>query len=235
MPGFDPVVFDEAGLAARGLVTGTAGAGRGGAIFFALDGAALVLRRYRRGGLARHLSRDRYLSRGAMRSRPMREFALLLELEALGLPAPRPFAARRTRHGPFESGALVTHRLPGRTLAERLAPPDVAPGAAPDVDDVPWATVGRCVAGFHRAGVLHADLNAHNVLVADAGDAPAASLIDFDRGRRLSGPVPAARARRHLDRLARSIDKVRAAAGVPADGDGIEALETAWRNHMEAR
>ena len=222
-------MFDPDALAARGLVTGSAAAGRGGATFFRLDGAELVLRRYRRGGLVRHLTRDRYLSRGAMRSRPMREFALLLELEASGLPAPRAFAARRTRHGPFESGALVTHRLPGRTLAELLV--DASGNAS--APDVPWAAIGRCVARFHRAGVAHADLNAHNVLVAGAGGTPAVSLIDFDRGRRREGALPEARARANVTRLTRSIDKVR--AGAASGRDGVEVLVGAWRDSLSAR
>ena len=186
-----------------------------------------MLRRYRRGGLIRHLTRERYLSRGAERSRPMREFALLLELEALGLPAPRAFAARVERRGPFETGALVTHRLPGRTLAESLADGVSA--------EVPWADIGRCIARFHRAGALHADLNAHNVMVAEAGDAPAVSLIDFDRGRRLDGPVPEARARANVERLARSIDKLAAARGRVPDRAGMRALEAAWRDNLSAR
>ena len=39
--------------------------------------------------------------------------------------------------------------------------------------------VGSVIGRFHRAGVWHADLNAHNVLVAPDG----VYLIDFDRGR----------------------------------------------------
>ena len=229
------MVFDPEGLAARGLVTGRSSGGRDGAVFFELDGAALVLRRYRRGGMVRHLTADRYVSLGAERSRPMREFALLLELETLGLPAPRAHAARRTRHGPFESGALVTHRLPGITLAERLA---WAGGAGDDAPaPVPWEAIGRCVARFHVAGVLHADLNAHNVMVAGegAGDASAVSLIDFDRGRRLDGPVPEARARANVDRLARSIDKLAAGAGREPERAGVEALRTAWHERLSGR
>ena len=229
-------MFDPEALAARALVTGRSGAGRaGGAVFFELEGVALVLRRYRRGGLARRLTADRYVSRGAARSRPMRELALLLELEALGLPAPRAFAARRTRHGPFESGALVTYRLPGTTLAERL----VAAGRIGSRAAVPWTAIGRCVARFHRAGVLHADLNAHNVMLAPPDESvapvPDVFLIDFDRGRRLRGPVPRARARAQLRRLGRSLDKVAALAGRESDPDGLDALRDAWERVLSVR
>ena len=39
--------------------------------------------------------------------------------------------------------------------------------------------VAKRVARFHREGVWHADLNAHNILIAPDG----LYLIDFDRGR----------------------------------------------------
>ncbi len=218
-PPFDPIVFDVRALRERGLVTGTSGGGRAGATFFTLGGASLVLRPYRRGGAVRHLSPDRYVSLGLERSRAMREFALLLELERLELPAPRAYAARRTSHGVLESGALVTYRLPGRTLAERIAAGE----------HVPWADIGRCIARFHRAGVVHADLNAHNVLVAD--EAPGVFLIDFDRGRILGGGAGRA-AEANVTRLRRSLVKVSMGTAHAPDVDGADALAAAWREKL---
>ena len=45
--------------------------------------------------------------------------------------------------------------------------------------DAPWEATGRLVARFHRAGLDHADLNAHNILFDGAGQG---WMIDFDRG-----------------------------------------------------
>ena len=227
-------MFDPEALARRGLVTGRAGAGRAGALFFELDGEALVLRRYRRGGLARHLTADRYLSLGPSRSRPVREFELLLALEGLGLPVPRAHAARVTRRGPFESGALVTHRLPGETLAERLA----TAKAERAERAVPWEAIGRCLARFHAAGAVHADLNAHNLMVAgdpDAPDGASVALIDFDRGRLLPGPVPRRRALASVDRLERSVAKLAAAGGRSPERAGVRALRAAWAETLSDR
>jgi 3-deoxy-D-manno-octulosonic acid kinase len=70
------------------------------------------------------------------------------------------------------------------------------------------------VARFHRAGVWHADLNAHNVLVTADG----LYLIDFDRGR-MRIPSPAWQ-QANLQRLRRSLLKLGAAAG------GEAAFET---------
>jgi serine/threonine protein kinase len=43
-----------------------------------------------------------------------------------------------------------------------------------------WRAMGAAVARLHHAGVDHADLNAHNILLEGSG---AVSVIDFDRGR----------------------------------------------------
>ena len=62
------------------------------------------------------------------------------------------------------------------------------------------------IARFHRAGLDHADLNAHNILFDDAGRG---WLIDFDRGVLR---IPATRWReRNLKRLLRSLLKLRGA------------------------
>jgi 3-deoxy-D-manno-octulosonic acid kinase len=66
--------------------------------------------------------------------------------------------------------------------------------------------VGALVARFHRAGIWHADLNAHNVLVAPGQ----LYLIDFDRGRQ-RGPAETWQ-RANLQRLRRSLVKLGAAA-----------------------
>ena len=72
--------------------------------------------------------------------------------------------------------------------------------------DAPWEETGRLVRRFHRAGLDHADLNAHNILF-DAGGK--GWLIDFDRGRLR---IPETRWRRdNLARLRRSLLKLRGA------------------------
>jgi 3-deoxy-D-manno-octulosonic acid kinase len=63
------------------------------------------------------------------------------------------------------------------------------------------------IAKFHHAGVDHADLNAHNILL-DA--AQRVSVIDFDRGRLRT---PGSWRLRNLRRLHRSLLKI--ARGLP--------------------
>lgn len=155
-----------------------------------------VLRHYRRGGLVARLVRDRYPWHGEDATRAFREFRLLAELVARGLPVPRPLAAHYRRAGLTYRADLLTELVPeARTYAERVA------------EAALWPSVGRMLARFHRDGVWHADLNAHNVLV-DARDQ--VWLIDFDRGR-LRAPESSWH-ETNLLRLRRSLLKIGAGA-----------------------
>lgn len=146
--------------------------GRGGVQLIATPAGECVLRHYRRGGMVAALMGDRYLWRGANVTRCFAEFRLLAEIARLGLPGPAPVAARYRRHGLFYRADLITRRIPAaQTLAECLA--------AGRLDAELARETGALVARFHRAGIWHADLNAHNVLVGPNG----LWLVDFDRGR----------------------------------------------------
>lgn len=198
--GVDPaLLFDRETLTAQGRLADARG-GRGSVSFIGLEGLELVLRRYLRGGLAARVSRDRYLWLGEARTRPFRELRLLAELAGRGLPVPQPVAARYLRSGLGYRGELVTQRLPGAaSLATRWL--------AGDATDEDWALAGRCIRRFHDAGVRHADLNAHNIMLDGHGGA---WLLDFDRGQvRQPGPWR----EQVLARLARSIEKIGTGAG----------------------
>jgi 3-deoxy-D-manno-octulosonic acid kinase len=207
-----PEWFDPAALAASGRAR-TGGTGRAGTVYFDLDGRTRVLRHYRRGGLVRRLSADRYLHTGLTRSRPWRELAVLTRLHAAGLPVPPPVGARvvRAQAGLYR-GDLLTQYLPGaRTLPELLRA-DAAASAT-------WRAVGATLARFHAAGLDHADLNAHNVVLdADA----TVHLIDFDRA--VIRPRRGRWCERNLARLRRSLDKLARTEAVFA----FTAADWAW-------
>jgi 3-deoxy-D-manno-octulosonic acid kinase len=174
--------------------------GRGAAWILARGKDQWVLRHYRRGGVPGRFVRDRYIWIGLETSRPWWEWRLLDSLYKEGLSVPQPVAARVQRRGFFYRGDLITRRIPGgRNLAERLAAGELA--------QIPWSPVGRCLRRFHDAGVCHADLNAHNILLDDAGKT---HLIDFDRGTRRG---PGAWKGVNLARLKRSLDKVSGEGG----------------------
>jgi len=190
--------------------------GRGSAWFIDHDARHFVLRHYRRGGRAAAVSKDRYVFTGLARTRAFREWQLLFALQAHGLPAPAPVAAKVERLGLTYRAQLITLAIPNtRTLADRLA--------AHELDAPLLKAVGRCVARFHAHGVWHADLNAHNILVDHAGQV---FLIDFDRGSKRSGT---AWQRGNLERLSRSFNKlVRQAGGEAFDAALWAALESGY-------
>src|SRR3546814_1403765 len=70
-----------------------------------------VLRNYLRGGMAEKVSRDRYVWRGADRTRSFAEFRLLRDLLKQDLPVPRPIAASYLREGPFYRASILMERL----------------------------------------------------------------------------------------------------------------------------
>ncbi|MEW9572536.1 3-deoxy-D-manno-octulosonic acid kinase [Rhodanobacter sp. Si-c] len=190
--------------------------GRGGVQLIATPAGECVLRHYRRGGMVAKLMGDRYLWRGANATRSFAEFRLLAEIARLRLPGPAPVAARYQRHGLFYRADLITLRIAdAQTLAECLA--------AGRLDAELARETGALVARFHRAGIWHADLNAHNVLVTSS----ALHLIDFDRGC-LRAPAAGWRLA-NLERLHRSLVKLGAAA------QGEEAFRAAvWTPLLDA-
>ena len=171
--------------------------GRGSAGFIGHGPDGLVLRHFRRGGLAARWSRDLFLAGRPEHSRAMREFALLARLRAAGLPVPRPVAAQMRRVGALLYRAdLIVERLPrARSLGARLREGEALPPAC-------WRALGAALARLHGAGVDHVDLNADNLLIdVDGG----VWIIDFDRCRQRS---TTGHRQRNLQRLARSLHKL---------------------------
>jgi len=187
-------IFDPRFWAGR-CELAAAPAGRGSAWFLDSGLRHWVLRHYRRGGLIARVSEDRYIWTGESRVRAFAEYRLLARLTDRGLPVPRPIGARYQRAGLCYRCDLITERVEGAAaLSAELA--------ARELSEEAWRSIGAAIAQLHRAGVDHADLNAHNILIDRHG---AVSVIDFDRGRiRGAGPWRL----RNLRRLRRSLEKV---------------------------
>lgn len=148
---------------------------RGSVLFFTHNDMPMVLKHYHRGGLLSRLVADTYW-RPAFPSnhqpRMWQEFTLLAKLRQWGLPVPEPVAARCLDTSPLTyRGDLITREIRNtRTLATRLS--QTALSAAE------WRSIGQTIARFHNLQVCHADLNARNVLLDDAGHS---HLVDFDK------------------------------------------------------
>jgi 3-deoxy-D-manno-octulosonic acid kinase len=198
IPAPGPGLFEPGHPGAQGTLDEQPG-GRGSILYMERDGERWVMRRYLRGGVPARFARDRYLWLGEERTRSFRELRLLAELRRRELPVPVPVAARYVRGILTYRAELITERLPGaRSLSEMLA--------SGRMDDARWAAIGRCLRHFHDAGVQHADLNAHNIML---GERREVWLLDFDRGRLRH---PGHWHERALDRLARSLAKISAGA-----------------------
>ena len=190
-----PILFDPEHWQRLGRVAGMA-VGRGSALLLDTEFGPAVLRQYLRGGWPARVSRDRYLFTGYHRSRPLIEFGVLARLVVAGLPVPEPLAALCARHGLTYRGWLLTRRIPDVVpLADRLA--------ERSTDRALWRRMGGVIRRFHNAGVVHADLNARNILL---GSDDAIHLVDFDRAR-ISSENPRAFAG-NLMRLKRSLQKL---------------------------
>ena len=168
--------------------------GRGTTWFIRAGDSGFVLRHYRRGGLTARVSKDSYLWNGESETRSFAEWYLTYHLHRAGLPVPTPIAARYRRTGMFYRADLITQRIDdSESLAARLANGPLSL--------LQWIAIGRCIRRFHDAGVHHADLNAHNILLTT----DKVYLIDFDRGtlRRRGWWADS-----NLVRLYRSLEKV---------------------------
>lgn len=192
-------LFDPEFWRARGELVAVSG-GRGAAWFIA-SGAQWVLRHFRRGGFIARFSQDGYIWAGENKVRAFVEWRLLELLTERGLPVPKPVAASYSRAGLLYRCDLITQRI---VAAEPLSAV-IAQRALPESL---WHAIGASVARLHRAGVDHADLNAHNLLLDARGEI---TVIDFDRGR---VRAPGEWRSRNLQRLRRSLRKI--SRGLPA-------------------
>lgn len=204
--------FDPSEWERQGRLLGRGG-GRAAASFIDSPAGPCVLRHYHRGGMVADLLGDRYLWTGREQVRSVAEFRLLQEMAEKGLPVPVPLAARYCRRGMHYTADILMRRIDhAKTLAEHVS------------DDLPDAGLiehcGALVARFHRCGVWHADLNAHNILITPEGS----YVIDFDRGQ---WRTPARSWQEsNLRRLRRSLMKL------GADRDGEPAFEQQWWNPL---
>ena len=129
-----------------------------------------VLRHYYRGGMIAKVSRDKFFYTGIFRTRPYLEMQLLLEMQRLGLPVPICVAARVSKRGFSYSADLLMEKLEAEDLVKCLK--------SGQLSKTQWQSIGKVVALFHRQGIYHADLNAHNIMIDHQQKI---WLIDFDR------------------------------------------------------
>jgi len=216
-------LFDLQWLHQEGYVTGTPSGGRGNTFFLDVEGSALVLREYLRGGLVQHINPRLYCWRGLQHTRAFRELHMLSYCAAKGLPASLGYACKVERRGLFYTAWLITHKLQGSTMADVLGTHDTR------LADRDWQNVGKTIARFHNEGVWHADLNAHNILM----DGDVVSLIDFDRARTVAPNSP--KMKTNISRLHRSLLKEAGKGGYDFNSQGWATLVQAYEESSNAK
>lgn len=247
---FDPDWMDEEALKLQGLMTGQPSAGRGNTWFFEHDNTPMVLRHYRRGGLVQRISKQSFIWTGLESTRAMAEFSVLRALLAQQLPVTPVVAVRVKRLGWRYHASIITQRVEGATLAEKLkslkvvstrdAPTQNATTQNATTQNaqkdsaIDWSLIGSTIADFHAVGLWHADLNAHNILIDDSARV---TLLDFDRARLRHAPRTTAEgwSLGNLQRLHRSLKKVCASLDTALPDNAWMQLKAAWRESLMAR
>ncbi len=202
---FDQRLFDAQWLVDNQKLVATLEEGRGKVRFISHRNWQLVLKTYRRGGLPARVNKDHYLWTGLQGTRCWREFDLLIKLDELGLPAPKPYAVWVDRRALWYRAKMLTVLISdAQSLKSRLADTSL--------DIKAWQLLGKTLRAFHDASVFHADLNASNILQDQQGHW---YLIDFDRGR-IRGSGSQHWKMDNLDRLRHSLQKLKKAGQIQA-------------------
>jgi tRNA A-37 threonylcarbamoyl transferase component Bud32 len=187
--------------------------GRGTARVCTVEDRRAVVKRESRGGLSRRILPDLFLC-----TRPFRhELRLMERLHALGL-SPEPLGSQFVRRGALFAGfTLVAYAERARSLAQLWK--------EGHLDAAALARAGRGVARLHRACAVHGDLNAGNLLLTDEGEA---LFLDLRHSRLRTRPASPAQRSRNLLRLARSLHKIRATAGLQWTDGPFDALAAGY-------
>lgn len=188
-------LFDAAAAASGAIPV----AGRGTAYVVRIEPDAWLVRHYRRGGAIAGLLGDRYFP---LNDRALHELHVSVAARAAGIATPEVVAAVKYGARVFSrfdiAVAYVEHT---RDLADVLFGRDQVP-------DQEVLRAAQLIHGMIRGGLVHADLNLKNILVAP----DRAYVIDLDRCRMVSG-VSQSEAKRMRRRLLRSLEKWQSRTG----------------------
>ncbi len=174
-------------------------AGRGTAWGATLpDGAPVVVRHSRHGGLLAPVTGDLFVRP----TRAAHELAAARTLARHGVPTPEVVAyAVYPAFGPFARADVATRLLDGTPF------PDAWKNATGEAERRGMLDAVRALlVALRRAGALHPDLNASNVLICQREGTPQAAVLDVDR-MRFSTHGNARIAARNAGRLTRSLHK----------------------------
>jgi Lipopolysaccharide kinase (Kdo/WaaP) family len=165
------------------------------------SGMELFARRSTRGGFVRHLVSRTFIG---VEPRPFRELVVAAEARRRGVPVAEPMGAMVEWMMPgIYRGFFITRALPGMTLWEFMRTDD-----DPAVREHVLIKTRAAIVTMHERGVLHADLNVHNLMVTQAGESFSVVILDLDKARLVDHAVAAGGRRANARRLLRSARKL---------------------------
>ncbi len=177
-------------------------AGRGGIYFGELrSGERFAMRRYVRGGLAKHLSTDSYISLPKSSLRPLLEMEITAELFGEGIKVVEPLFSiiEYGSLGFSYSGAIATTEVVGAKNFMEVAPNMAAAEAERIAKDS-----GIEAARVLKRGIFHRDLHPGNVVLNMNNEAV---LLDFDKAIRFNTLNIKNYVQPLLDRWERAVEK----------------------------
>jgi Lipopolysaccharide kinase (Kdo/WaaP) family len=153
--------------------------GRTAARVIEAPGGPWVVRHYTRGGRVMTVLGDRYLRFAP--PRPFRELATSDRARAAGIATPEVMVATVSAHGLFLRGDIATRYVPDSATLADITFGEARRGEPERI--AAWEAAGRCVRDAAMKGLVHADLNLRNILVAGPAHEPRSLLLDLDRCR----------------------------------------------------
>lgn len=174
---------------------------RGTVAFFSVAERELAFKHYCRGGFPARFTHDHYFFYGTRHTRPWVEWRALCILSDAGLPVPEPVSARYKKKGLLYTADLITVSLrPAYSLSEYLS--------AHSLSREMWRAIGAVARAVNVAGVRHADLNAHNILLNPESNSDEVAVVDFDRASVGNKYTSGHTSDKALARLRHSLDKL---------------------------
>ncbi|MDF1836606.1 MAG: lipopolysaccharide kinase InaA family protein, partial [Planctomycetota bacterium] len=188
--------------------------GRGNMQEFCLpSGQVLIIRRFRRGGMVRFLSKDRFLDP----ERPFQEILLSEGLRRRGFHTPVIVAARSRRLGFMGFRLeLVTEQVPGAKSLGRWQAQFRSEGVDTPLQRKMLRCTAQTVRRLHDAGFEHSDLQPENLLWQPAADSADAFLwiLDLDRSVQHEQALVESTRARNLWRLWRYVLRRESTGGI---------------------
>ena len=156
----------------------------------------LVLRQYYRGGLLGKVIEKTYLFTKHEDVRSIAEYRVSEQLYRINLPVAKPIAAMYIKNKFTYTAAILTEYIENTQTLSAILDPE---------KKINWRSIALAIYKVHQAGLVHSDLNAHNILIDIDWQS---TIIDLDKSVVVPGVNLGSQHRESLQRLRRSMEKV---------------------------